>query len=43
MNRLARQAFVTPSCHLGEKIPLAGWAMAVGAGLALWTVIFSLL
>ncbi|SFF86976.1 hypothetical protein SAMN05518801_102333 [Novosphingobium sp. CF614] len=40
MNRLARHTLVT--CHLGDRISLRGWAVAIGAGLGLWWILLRL-
>lgn len=43
MNRFVHRTIVTPSCHLSERISPGGWAVAIGLGLGLWTMLFALM
>ncbi|WP_268740950.1 hypothetical protein [Novosphingobium album (ex Hu et al. 2023)] len=42
MNWLTHRTFAAPSCHLGDRISLGGWALGIAFGLTLWAVLFSL-
>ena len=42
MNRLARQTFAAPSCQLGKRVSVTGWALTLGSSAVLWALLFSL-